>query len=500
MLHGRLVIYSSIVSTFLFLILFTSSVPTTYGADTVVASLVNTIDTSVWSPPSPDPAGITYNSVTNTLFVSDSEVDEMTIFQDKNVYETTLDGTLVSTGNTMAFTSEPTDIAFNLTNGHYFISSDLKKRVYELDLGLDGQFGTGDDSTTFISTMDFGDNDTEGVGYGDGKLFVTDGTGHRIYVVSPGLNGLFDGVTPTGDDEVTSFDVGIYGTSDPEGVTYNADNNTLFVVDYKRTNKIVLEVTIDGQLVRKIDISQAGALHPAGVVYAPASTNPSIKHLYIADRGLDNNSHPTENDGKIYEMSIPTTTPTPTPTLDPALPTATPTPTDAITPTDIPTPTPTSTQQTILTFSPSDDATVSINTPNKNLGQEVTVGINQEPQKNFLMKFIVSGINGKQVTQARLRLYSTNGSNLGGDFHHLPDNNWSEATVTWNTAPLASSDVLAFLGQVRTNNWYEVDLLPLITADGTYSIRVTSTSTDSAGYSSSEDTTFGPQLKVTTSQ
>lgn len=490
MIYSRIPLFLSILGILL-LSFVTASTSRTNAADTVVATLVNTIDTSAWIPPSPDPAGITYNPFTNTLFVVDSEVDEMPIFQGKNVYETTLTGTLVSTADTLAFSNEPTDIAFNPDNSHYFFSNDGKNRVYEVALGTDATLGTDDDVVSFISASAFGNTDTEGVGYGDGKLFVSDGTGKKIFVVSPGANGLFDGIAPTGDDQVTSFDVGAFGVNDPEGVEYNPDNGTLFVVDYKRTTKLVIEVTTQGELVKKIDISQAGSIHPGGITYAPASNDPSKKHLYIVDRAIDNNSDANENDGKIYEMSLPTSAPTNTPT-----PTDTPTLTPTGMPTQTPTPTP---QQSILTFTPTDDATINQNTPNKNFGSDTIVVINQDPRKDFLMKITVSGVNSRQVTQALLRLYVTNGSNLGGDFYHVPDNNWSETTLTWNNAPTASSDILASLGQVKKNNWYEVDLLPLVTADGTYGVRISSSSTNAAGYASSEDTQR-PQLVLTVTE
>ncbi len=40
------------------------------------------------------------------------------------------------------------------------------------------------------------------------------------------------------------------------------------------------------------------------VVWAPSSQNPSIKSIYIASRGVDNNTDRLENDGKIWEVSL----------------------------------------------------------------------------------------------------------------------------------------------------------------------------------------------------
>lgn len=44
--------------------------------------------------------------------------------------------------------------------------------------------------------------------------------------------------------------------------------------------------------------------------------------------------------------------------------------------------------------------------------------------------------------------------------------------MTWNNAPAADTTLVASLGSVSTNTWYEVDLTSLVTGDGTYSLRV----------------------------
>jgi len=58
--------------------------------------------------------------------------------------------------------------------------------------------------------------------------------------------------------------------------------------------------------------------------------------------------------------------------------------------------------------------------------------------------------------------------------------------VIWNNAPAHDNTLVASLGAVTTGNWYTLDLTSLITADGTYSLRVTSTSSDGADYRSKE--------------
>lgn len=90
----------------------------------------------------------------------------------------------------------------------------------------------------------------------------------------------------------------------------------------------------------------------------------------------------------------------------------------------------------------------------------------------FLLKFDVTGVNSQTVTNAKLCLYNTDGANAGGKFYSVTDNTWQEETVTWSNAPTAGTTMLAELGPVSPNTWYEADLTSHITADGTYSLRI----------------------------
>jgi len=284
------------------------------------ASLVQTIDTSQYSPPSPDPAGVAYLSSVNRLLISDSEVEEMPIFAGANLFEATLSGSLVYTGTTTLYSYEPTGVAFNPDNGHIFFSDDDADEVFEVDPGADGLCGTADDIVTSFDTRAFNSHDAEGIAFDSwqGNLFVVDGIGREVYQIAPGANGIFDGTPPAGDDQVTQFDIANMGLQDPEGIEYNPDGGTLLILD--NATDVVVETTTSGTVLRMIDISAAteecgeqfptNVNHPAGVAYAPASTmDPGVMNLYIADRGVDNDIDPNENDGRVCEMSFPPTTP-----------------------------------------------------------------------------------------------------------------------------------------------------------------------------------------------
>jgi len=313
------------------------------------AVLVNTIYTSLWSPPSPDPAGISHLPGTQKLLISDSEVDEMSIFTGKNIYITDLSGNLLATCTTIQYSNEPTGVTVNPDNGHIFYSDDNALRVWEVNLGADQQYCTADDTTTYFRTDLFNSFDPEGIAYGQGKLFISDGVGKEVYTVSPGADGIFNGIPPTGDDVVTSFDTSIYpDLSDPEGIEYNPDHNTLFIVG--TTSHSIIETTLTGELVESYDISFLGSIPKSGLAYGPGTQNQAVKNIFLVSRGVDNNVDPNENDGKLFEISLgssptptgPTPTPTSTRTLTPTLtgtpgPSSTPTPTNAPNPTNTPT-------------------------------------------------------------------------------------------------------------------------------------------------------------------
>jgi hypothetical protein len=210
---------------------------------------------------------------------------------------------------TTSFSNEPTGVAYNPANGHLFFTDDDAREIFEVDPGRDGLYDTSDDVVTSFDTSVFNSRDPEGITFDtwDGVLFIVDGNGSEVYRIDPGANGIFDGVPPVGDDATAHFDLISLGVSDPEGIAFNPDNGSLFIIGEPTDS--VAEVTIEGDLLRIIDISAASAVMPGGLAYAPSSANPSEMNLFITDRGVDNNSDPNENDGMIFEMSLPSVTP-----------------------------------------------------------------------------------------------------------------------------------------------------------------------------------------------
>jgi uncharacterized protein YjiK len=260
------------------------------------SSLVNTIHTSGWSPPSPDPSGLAYDSVSNRLLVTDGEVDEMSIWHSANYYEATLSGALLRTASTTNFSDEPVGVTFS-AGGKVFISDDDQRRVFDIALGSNGHFDSGD-SRSWFSTTTFGSRDPEGVAYdrAGNRIFIADGEGKEIYEVDA-----IDAVFGNSNDVVRHFDTGALGVSDPETVEFDPASGTLFTIG-KDGDKIV-QTTTGGTRLAEIDTAYVPLDKPAGLAYAPNSRDATKMSFYICDRKVDNNDQSSENDGAIYEVT-----------------------------------------------------------------------------------------------------------------------------------------------------------------------------------------------------
>lgn len=136
----------------------------------------------------------------------------------------------------------------------------------------------------------------------NGHLFVLEGHNQEIYDYGPGANGTFDG--NTGDDTVTHFDLYRYGVIDPdgEGLAYDAERDTLLMLD--SASKSVYELSTAGDLLNVVNVSAAKPHSAAGVTMAPASDGSGHLNAYISDRNVDNDTDSSENDGRFTEVDL----------------------------------------------------------------------------------------------------------------------------------------------------------------------------------------------------
>ena len=190
---------------------------------------------------------------------------------------------------------------------------------------------------------------------------------------------------------------------------------------------------------------------------------------------------------------VPTATPTNTPTATAVPPTATATntPTRHRAPTATATSTPTAVPS-VLNFSPVGDAYVRSDFPNSNYGSNTDMRVVGSPNIiSGYFKFNLTGLSGVPQS-AKLRLYVTDPSSVGGAIYQVSNNYngtttpWVESGLKYNNAPPASGTPLSTLGSVLTGTWVEFDVKSAINGDGVYSFAITSSSTNSVYYSAIE--------------
>ncbi|HEX8105973.1 MAG TPA: DNRLRE domain-containing protein [Solirubrobacteraceae bacterium] len=154
-------------------------------------------------------------------------------------------------------------------------------------------------------------------------------------------------------------------------------------------------------------------------------------------------------------------------------------------------------QQKVLTFPSSADATVRSDRATSNFGGTATVSADGKPATDGYFKFDVDGINGGKVSGAKLRFYAAGSSKSGGTISRVADSTWGETSINWNNRPSRGSS-LGSIGKVSAGRWYEVDVTPLVTKDGTLSVAVSSSSSDGVDYAAREGgPAVTPQLVVT---
>jgi len=288
-----------VLRTVLFVSVVCSLLPGTQPATAATnAALVRVTFTSSWPTHSPDPMGLTYNPKTRKLLISDSEVDEIpALWKGKNFFVAKRGGRLLATGTFKKFTLEPEDLAWDGKDKALFVTDDDLDRVFRVGRGKDKRFGTRDDAViTVLHTHRFGSFDPEGLAWRGGRvpmLIVSDSTNRRVYKIRRGRDRRFG----TRDDIVQSFGTHKYGFTTAEDVAIRGKH--LFIISSRQ--EYILETTMKGGLVQKIDISGLGIRSASGIAFAPG-TDGGRSRLYLTASGVDNNVNPNENDGRLFEL------------------------------------------------------------------------------------------------------------------------------------------------------------------------------------------------------
>lgn len=237
---------------------------------------------------STDPAGLAYHPGSRSLYIADSEINEMPeYFEGHNIFEVSLNGETLHRG-IASNNSEPTGITYNEFDGFFYVTNDNTRSIYRYDSALNSPLAVVDTSQAVASAVD-----PEGITSdpATGRLYVVDGRsgGMQVLVYNSSLE--------------FQYRFSIAGQmQDGEGIAFDSSSGHLFIVS--DPDRGAFEYTLDGTFLRKYDLShiEPGVVAPQGLVFAPTSDpadDPSKMALYIADGMVDN--HP---DGRIFETLL----------------------------------------------------------------------------------------------------------------------------------------------------------------------------------------------------
>jgi len=189
--------------------------------------------------------------------------------------------------------------------------------------------------------------------------------------------------------------------------------------------------------------------------------------------------------------SVPAATRTPTPNPTSA----------ALTPTaggpNVPAPTPTISSNTnSLTFAPVSDAYVTAAIPNTNYGGSQMIRFDADPVVRGYLTFNVQGLNAP-IASAQLKIYANSSTTVGCKVFAVPNVGWGERTITYNNAPPLGNQI-GSIGAFRSSSWITIDVTPLVTGNGTFSLAITGLNATAVSLASRETGANVPLLVVTT--
>lgn len=153
-----------------------------------------------------------------------------------------------------------------------------------------------------------------------------------------------------------------------------------------------------------------------------------------------------------------------------------------------------------FTFHPTNDSYVSVNAPNTNFDSQTVLAVAAAPTRISYVKFTVTGLLDP-VIHARLRIHVSTIRNAGsptGGTVQRSGTGWLETSLTYANRPALVGTPLGSYGRVTAGTWYDVEVTPAVTGNGTVSFAISSTNADGAYYDTRESGATAPQLLVDT--
>ena len=151
-----------------------------------------------------------------------------------------------------------------------------------------------------------------------------------------------------------------------------------------------------------------------------------------------------------------------------------------------------------VTLNPVDDAYVAGELPDDNFGSDVLLDADASPVRESYLKFDLRALAPQGVSQARLRMFVTNGSGGSFELRDVSDSTWTEASITFNNKPAKGNLLAGFTPGTATGRWLEVDLTAATAgkAGSFLSAALVTSSTDALEFNSSEAASSRVELLI----
>ncbi|MEK7067876.1 MAG: NHL repeat-containing protein, partial [Patescibacteria group bacterium] len=274
------------------------------------------------------PNGVTFNSLSSTLFVADYNNHRIMVFNVATIADGEpainvlgqSDFISFSAGTTKSGLNNPFSVVFNSASNTLFVADYTNNRVviYNVASIVDGEdavnvLGQTDGGLLPVYTTSGADNPGFLGGYAglnslsgllldtvNHRLFVADSSNNRVLVFNLDTdNNLADRVADyvLGQPDFTSVTASTSqsGLAGPRGLAYNSASNTLFVADENNGRVLIFDVasTTDGESAINVlgqvsfitnehnVVSQTSLSYPSGLAYNSASNT-----LFVADESI----------------------------------------------------------------------------------------------------------------------------------------------------------------------------------------------------------------------
>lgn len=150
----------------------------------------------------------------------------------------------------------------------------------------------------------------------------------------------------------------------------------------------------------------------------------------------------------------------------------------------------------VFTIEATEDATVYARNPRTVGGNNKGLWVDVAPLMISYLKFQVDAIDNR-VLRTTLMMQATTDSPDGFSVYLVPNATWSEATITFETAPTIGV-LLGSTGRLREGSMVSVELDPFIDGPGNYTVALLTDATTRMGFGSTESEGVAPRLVIRT--